>query len=289
MRRSIIVLLALLLLLPAAVLKADESLWSAVRLIVQGYRNMTAVVETSLALVNAYKPKPGTAVHTSSGLGGLDFTELAIKLSASGGPYAYLLEVWTKRADVWSKAMEYSYNDGSAGQIVFSPYAFSTSYSLGSLHRIEFQHTGSQRQMTVFSQHLDTAAVGEVILSIGLAREAGDYVDVYVTAYLDNSIGGAGTNDAYLFGARIAKATPHLCTAKQGRLDQGGDYEFTLFGVANPANNGHFNESGFVEDGQNLDGIYPAASSVDKSNLPTSAQMSAANVNFQSTADPDFI
>jgi hypothetical protein len=59
--------------------------------------------------------------------------------------------------------------------------------------------------------------------------------------------------------------------------------------VANPANNGHFNESGFVEDGQNLDGIYPAASSVDKSNLPTSAQMSAVNVNFQSTADPDFI
>ena len=142
----------------------------------------------------------------------------------------------------------------------------------------------------VYSQHPDTAAVGEVISSIGLAREAGDYVDVYVTAYLDNSIGGAGTNDAYLFGARIAKAAPHLCTAKQGRLDQGdATYDFTFFGAPLAANNGHFNESGFVEDGQNLDGIYPAASSVDKSNLPTSAQMNAVNVNFQSTADPDFI
>jgi hypothetical protein len=288
MRRSIFVLLALMLLLPAAVLTADSTLWNGVRPIVQGYRNMTAVVEACLALVNAYRPQPGTAVHITSGLGAYDFTELAIKLSESGGTYAYLLEVWTKRGATWSKAMEYSYDDASAGQIVFSPYAFSMIYTEGSLHRIEFQHSPSLRQMKVYSYH--PTAVNNVTFSIGLAREAGDYVDVYVTANLDNSspIGGTGTLDAYLFGARIAKASPHLCTAKQGRLDQGDAYDFTLFGVANPANNGHFDENGFVEDGQSTDGSYPAASSVDKANLPTAAEMSAASVSFLSTADPDF-
>ena len=96
------------------------------------------------------------------------------------------------------------------------------------------------------------------------------------------------TNDAYLFGARIAKAAPHRCTAKQGRLDQGDSYNFTIFGATSP-NNGHFDESGFVEDNQGPDGVYPPALDVDKSNLPTVAEMSGASVSFQSTTDPDFI
>jgi hypothetical protein len=288
MRRAVIVLLVLMLLLPAAVLTAEEALWTGFRNIVQGYRNVTALVESALALINTYNPKPGTAIHITSGLASRDFEELALKLAASGGAYAYLLEVWTKRGDVWSKAMEYSYDNASSGQIVFSPWAFDDAHLSGSLHRVEFQHTASVREMTVHSQH--AVSVNNVTTSIGVATEQSGYVDLYFTAHLDQSFGGdGGTQDAYLFGARIGQASPHLCTAKQGLRDQGDAYDFTLFGAANPANNGHFDENGFMEDGQSADGIYPAAASVDASKLPTSAEVSAVSVSFQSTADPDFL
>lgn len=287
MRRMTMIGLMLAFLLSATVLMADEALWTGLRNIVQGYRNVTALVESALALVNTYHPQPETSVHVTSGLGGRDFEELALELSASGGAYTYLLEVWTKRGAVWSKAMEYSYDDASSGQIVFSPYAFDGTYPSGSLHRVEFQH-GAVRQMTVYSQH--AAAVNNVLSSIGVATEDGGYVDLYFTAHLDQSFGGAGgTADAYLFGARIGKESPHRCTAKQGLRDQGDAYDFTRFGAANPANNGHFDETGFVEDGMGTDGLYPAASSVDASNLPTSAEVSVVSVGFQSTADPDFL
>lgn len=286
MRRSILVLMALVLLLPAAALKADEAAWSPVRIIVQGYRNVSALVEASLALVNAYHPQPGTSVHITSGLGGWDFTELYIKLSAPGGSYTYLLEVWTKRVDGWHKAIEYSYDDASAGQIVFHPYAFdSITYQPENLHRVEFQHSVSQRQMTLYSQY--AVPVSGATKSIGVAIEQGDYVDVYFTAHIGN-VGGAGTPDAYLFGARVEKAAPHRCTAKQGLRDQGDTYDFTYFGAANPVNNGHFAETGWVEDAQSLDGSYPAASGVDPANLPSSAAVSAVSVSFASPADPVF-
>jgi L-ribulose-5-phosphate 3-epimerase UlaE len=77
---------------------ADESLWAGFRAIVQGYRNVTALVESSLNLINTYKPSPGTAVQFTSGLDAADFDELAIKLSSSGVTSSYLLEVWTKRS-----------------------------------------------------------------------------------------------------------------------------------------------------------------------------------------------
>jgi hypothetical protein len=105
---------------------------------------------------------------------------------------------------------------------------------------------------------------------------------IYTSAILTPAW-GAATNYAYLFGARIAKATPHLCTAKQGLRDQEDTYDFTLFGGANLANNGHFDATtGFVEDGQSTNGIYPAASDVVTGNLPTSAEVSGASVSFQS-------
>jgi hypothetical protein len=183
--------------------------------------------------------------------------------------------------------MEYSYDDASSGQIVFSPYAFDSSYSSGRLNRIEFAHGASIREMTVFSQH--APSLNTVTASIGLAREQSGYVDLYFSAHLDTDHGGDAINDAYLFGARIEEASPHLCTAKQGICDQDDPYSFTLYGAANPVNNGHFDESGFVADGQSSDGGYPAASSVDPANLPTSSAVSAVSVSFQSTADPDFI
>jgi len=294
MRRSIIVLLALMLLLPAAVLTANEAAWSPVRTIVQGYRDVAALVETSLALVNAYRPQPGMAVHITSGLGAYDFTELAIKLSESGGTYAYLLEVWTKRAGVWSKAMEYSYDDASAGQIVFHPYAFDDSYANGNMHRVEFLHTVSQRQMTLYSQY--AVPVSDATKSIGVAREQGDYVDIYFTAHLNSSLGLAGdpkplVSDAYLFGSRIEKAEPHYCTGKEGIRNQGETYDFTYFGEANPYNNGYFDANatnGFVTDSVGTYLSYPDASGVDPLNLPTSSAVAAVSVSFASTADPDF-
>ncbi len=287
MRKLIPFILILLFILSANSLAADESLWDGFRAIVQGYRNVTALVEGALTLVNTYNPVPGTAVHIQSGLGAADFDELAIKLSDSGGIYTYLLEVWTKRGAFWMKAMEYAYDDASSGQIVFSPYAFDSSYSSGSLHKIVFCHSSSTRQMTVYSQH--SPAVSSVTASIGLGREQGGYVDLYFSAHLDTSFGGTGSDDAYLFGARIEKASPHRCTAKQGLRDQGDAYDFTVFGAANPANVGHFEETGFIADGQSTDGSYPAASNVDPANLPTSAEVSAVSVSFQATTDPDFI
>ncbi len=278
-----------MLLLPAAVLKADEAAWAPVRIIVQGYRNVSALVEASLALINAYHPEPGTAVHITSGLGGWDFTELAVKLTASGGTYAYLLEVWTKRGVTWYKALEYCYDDASAGQIVFHPYAIdSINYQSGNMHRVEFQHGVSQRQMTLYSEY--ASHVSGATASIGVATEQGDYVDIYFTAHLDTSYGGGGALDAYLFGARIAKAVPYRCTAKQGLYDQGGSYDFKLYApaVEVPANNGHFDQTGWVEDAQSTDGSYPAAADIVSSKLPSSAQVSIVDVNFASIADPDF-
>ncbi|UCF97393.1 MAG: hypothetical protein JSV89_19795 [Spirochaetaceae bacterium] len=222
----------------------------------QGYRNVTALVESSLALINTFHPSPGTAVHITSGLGAADFDEIALKLSINGGTYAYLLEVWTRRSGIWAKAMEYAYDDANAGQIVFSPHAFDSTYSSGSLHKIEFNHSLSNREMTVYSQH--SPAVSSVTASIGLAQEEGGHVDLYFTA-------------------------------KQGLRDQGDPYDFTLFGAANPANNGHFDQNGFDADGQIDDGSYPAESEVDPANLPTSAEVNGAGVSFQSIADPDFI
>jgi hypothetical protein len=105
--------------------------------------------------------------------------------------------------------------------------------------------------MTVYSQH--SPAVNSVTASIGLAREEGGYVDLYFSTHLDTSLGGVASNDAYLFGARIEKTSPHGCTAKQGLRDQGDSYDFTIYGGANRANNGHSAESGFVEDGQSTD------------------------------------
>jgi hypothetical protein len=287
MRKWLPFVLVLLFIFSANYLAADESLWSGFRAIVQGYRNVTTLVESALNLINTFDPAPGTAVHITSGLGGSDFDELAIKLSSSGGTYSYLLEVWTKRGAVWSKAMEYAYDDGNSGQIVFSPHAFDSSYSSGSLHRVVFNHSSSIREMTVYSQH--SPAVNSVSASIGVASDDGDYVDLYFSAHLDTSYGGTASNDAYLFGALIGKTSPHSCTAKQGLRDQGATYDFTLFGATNPANNGHFDETGFVEDGQSTDGIYPAASSVDPANLPTSVEVGAISIGFQSTSDPDFI
>lgn len=278
--------MALVLLLPAAALKADEAAWSPVRIIVQGYRNVSALVEASLALVNAYHPQPGTSVHITSGLGGWDFTELYIKLSAPGGSYTYLLEVWTKRVDGWHKAMEYSYDDASAGRIVFHPFAIDSGYADGNMHRVEFQHSVSQRQMTLYSQY--AVAVSGATNSIGVAIEQADYVDIYFTAHLNTSLGGAATNDAYLFGARIAKAVPYRCTAKQGLRDQGDTYDFTSFGGALLANNGHFDQTGWVEDTQSTDGSYPPAGDVLAANLPAGADVSAVSVSFASTADPVF-
>jgi len=96
-------------------------------------------------------------------------------------------------------------------------------------------------------------------------------MDLYCRAHLDSSVGlggDGGVNDAYLFGARIEKASPHERTA----------------------NNGYFNATdGFVVAGQNDYVGYPAASSVDPVNPPTSAQVSGVSLNFQSTAKPDFI
>jgi hypothetical protein len=286
MRKSIIII-CMGLVLTAPVVMANENDWTSFRNIVQGYRDITKLVETSLALINAYHPKPGTAVHITSGLGAADFDELAVKLSAVSGAYAYFLEVWTRRSGTWYKAMEFSYNDGNSGKIVFSPYAFASGYSSGSLHKVTFNHSTAQREMTVCSQH--AAAVNYVTRSIGVAREHGGYVDLCFTAHLDRSFSGAATFDAYLFGARIEATTPQRCTAKQGLHDQGDSYDFTLFGAANTFNNGHFDETGFKEDGQSSDGSYPAAASVTEANLPSAADVIAVSVSFKSTADPDSI
>jgi hypothetical protein len=159
------------------------------------------------------------------------------------------------------------------------------------MHRVEYLHTVSERRMTLYSQYAEP--VSGATQSIGIAIEQSGFVDIYFTAHLNASLGGDGlTNDAYLFGARIAKAAPHFCTAKQGLYDQGGSYDFKLYapGVDVPANNGYFNANApyFVTDGVGAYDSYPAASDIVSGNLPSATDVSAVSVSFASTDDPDF-
>jgi hypothetical protein len=287
MRKILILPVIGLLVLSIHPAKGSQSNWAAVRLITQGYRNVSSLVEASITFVKTFDPDPGDAIHVISGLESRDFDELAVRLQSSGGTYAYLLEVWTRRGGTWRKTLEYSYNDGNQGEIIIDPYAFdSINYNDGSLHRIIYNHTANRREMTLYSVH--SPSVNSVERSIGVASEQGGYVDLYFSAHLDQDFGGSGANDAYLFGARIGSASPHYCTAKQGIRDQGDTYDFTGYGTPLTVNAAHFTESGFVSDGETNGAPYPPAADVDSTHVPTAAEVSVFTVSFQSTADPDF-
>jgi hypothetical protein len=290
MRRLFVVITLLFLLFSYNLLNAAEANWSSVRAIVKGYRDINALVENIVTIVNTYNPSPGSTLRITGGLDAYDFDQLAVKLSNGTGGHEYFLEVWTQRGGTWIKGMEYSYDDEYSGMIIFKPFAFdSVNYSEGSLHRIVFSHTASRREMTVYSAH--SPAVSSIEKSIGTASEEGGYVDLYFTAHLNTNLAGTAANDAYLFGARIKTASPYYCTAKQGVHDQGAAYDFTAYGVAHGFNAGLFQNTGpgFVNDGQSGGGNYPLESEVTPVNLPTAAMVNAVTVAFQSEAGPSFM
>jgi hypothetical protein len=288
MKKLLTITVLLVMLFSVNISKGAEIHWGSVRTIVQAYRDICTLVESSITFINTYNPSPGSALHVTSGLDGKDFEECAVKLSNSTGGYAYLLEVWTKRGGTWYKGMEYNYNDGNSGEIILNPYAFdSINYTDGSLHRIVFNHSTKQKDMTVYSVH--SPAVNTVERSIGTATEVVGFVDLYFTAHLNQDFDVSGTNDAYLFGARISTVSPYYCTAKQGICDQGATYDFTAYGIPHGLNAGLFTNSGFIDDGKAGGGNYSPESNVVSSNLPSATIVNGFTVSFQSVADPDFI
>ncbi len=288
MKIKIAGLVLVMSLLPSAGLHSAAGDWSAVRFIIQGLRNTASLVDAAVFLEGVDIPIGFKInlplIHPS-------YSNIAIRVSdASGQGYVKLIEIWTKRSGTWYKGVELYFNSINSGRVYVKPFAFdSVNYSAGSKHQIDYSHSVGTRSMTVYSHH--SPALNNVSKSIGTAVDTGGYVSVYLTAHLNSSFGGSGTNDAYLFGARISAASPYYAVAKQGVNDQGNPpaYDFTAYGASWPINASLFNSGGFYYDGSSGGGLYPQASDVSAAGLPTAAQVNAVDLTSRLVdSDPGF-
>jgi hypothetical protein len=166
-------------------------------------------------------------------------------------------------------------------------------WTQGTMDRLVYDHTSSEKSMTWevdYSAHKDTLGTMR-----SLVTEADGVISVYMTIHLKESYGGSNTtNDAYLIGAKIQRASPNYATLRCGIEDIGADYDnnFTFWGAPNPTNAGLFTKNGFQIDSRTTgvyDGnTYPHPDSLDSSKLPTASQLENISITFEKSGDtPD--
>jgi len=269
--------------------------WAHFRAFFQSLRDTNTMVENTVTFIKAYNPQPGDRIHVTTGLGNADYNEMAISMSKkTSGTYGYLLEVWTKR-NAWMKAMEFSFNDSTSGQFVWEPHALVETYFAGTMDRLVYSTSGSERTMAwEVSFSPDKPHLEQMKAQV---FRANDTVSVFMTIHLDTNYVGTATNDAYLIGAKIEEADPNRATLLCGMADRGSDYSsngFTYSGTTNADNAGLFSKDGFVTDaattGSHNGSTYPAPDGIIATNLPTATEVDAVSISFENAVDtPDFV
>ena len=215
------------------------------------------------------------------------------KNNVTGHPngYSYCFEIWTKKdPNAYEIGLEYYYNEDEdtgdvSGTIIFRPRPFenaTTTTNPDSIYKIVFNNTSTTRSIDFYADNTTNTNGhwNNVTRTCAFLDQDASYVNLYITSYLKDEINVSplivpdGTQDCYLFGAKVKRGSPYYATAKQG-LNNVGTYQFTLFGD-NWKNAGLFNVNGFIDDVQLGGGNYPLATDINPANLPQNADVTGA-------------